>query len=263
MPEATDRVTFEGRRTTRRSVKMLQEARRIFEGRTGRKAPRISQGGYNGGRVAASAGTHDGDAFDFATAGWPASLQRAWEDAMWTVGFADWWRRFLWNTWPEHHHAIPKGGDLSAGAAAQERAFRNRRDGLRGNRPYPRIGGYASRTWESYQRSKKGRQVKIGAKWYADLTSVSLYHLRNAWADKTPGVSRNVWYVQLWLRDLGYYRAAVDGICGPKTRAAYDAFRTKTLGLKGADATGAPGWWSLRELARRAKTRKKPVREGK
>ena len=248
-------IWFEGVKAKNRGVAMLKEARRIYTAKTGRKPPRISQGGFNAGGVAASAGTHDREAFDTAVAGYLPAWWQAWEEAQWAVGFAAWHRPFIWNVWPEHNHAIPKGGDLSAGARAQERAFRNRRDGLAGNRAYPRIGSYANVTWESYLASKNARhKIKIGGKWYPDIGSVSVGRLGLAW--RGTYVSRNVYYVQIWMRKLGLYKLAVDGTAGPKTRAAYDQFR-RSIGYSGKDATGLPGMASLSALAKRAKSTKK------
>jgi hypothetical protein len=247
---------FEGFWATPRGIAMLKEARRIFTARTGRKPPGLSQGGLSTG-VSASAGTHAREAFDSRTSGWSAHYQREWEIAMWTVGFGSWHRYYLPGVWPEHNHAIPKGGDLSPAAHAQERAFRLIRDGLRGNRPYTAIGKYAAVTWESYQASKKGAKIKIGNTWYPDIGSVSLPMLVKVW--RSGSLSRNAWYVQWWLRDLNLYTAPIDGRVGPKTKAAYDAFRSRVLKLKGKDATGDPGYQSLSALRARAKTHKKPV----
>lgn len=261
MPQgSSDRVTFEGARTTARTVAMLKEARKIFTARTGHKAPRISQGGYNRGGVAASSGTHDRDAMDFAVSGWPRSQQEAWEDAEWAVGFAAWWRRFLWNVWPEHNHAIPKGGDLAPAAKNQEKAFENHRDGLARNGPYPRIGKYSYVTWEKYLASKKAKQkIKISAHWYPDIKVISVYWLAQAWQGNY--VSRHVFYVQRWLDELGFYSEPHDGIAGPKTEAAYDQFR-RSIGMTGHDAVGTPGLASLRALAKKAKTTRL-IKEGK
>lgn len=250
-------IRFENVKAKPRGVAMLKEARRIYTARTGRKPPRISQGGFNGGGVAASAGTHDREAFDFAVAGWLPKWNADWEAAMWEVGFADWHRPFIYNIWPEHNHAIPKGGDLSPAARAQERAFRNRRDGLAGNRPYPRIPAHlAGRTWEQYLAAKNAkRKIKIGGRWFPDIARVTVKAVGAAW--RGGYVSRFTFYVQTWLARLGFYRAALDGVAGPKTKAAYDAFR-RSIGYRGADATGLPGLASLTALARKAKA-SKPV----
>jgi hypothetical protein len=109
--------------------------------------------------------------------------------------------------------------------------------------PYTAIGNYAGVTWEAYQASKKGPKIKIGNTWYPDIGSVSLPMLVKVW--RSGSLSRNAWYVQWWLRDLGLYKAPVDGRVGPKTKAAYDAFRSRVLKLHGKDATGDPGYQSL------------------
>lgn len=263
MSSATQRATFEGRRTTIRTAAMLKEARRIYTARTKRAAPQISQGGYNGGGVAASAGTHDRDAMDFRTAGLPGSLQRIWEESLWAVGFAAWYRPYVFNLWPEHCHAIPKGGDLSQGARYQVSAFRAQRNGLRSNLRYPRIGKYAYRTWEGYLASrpkpkpvlKPLPKVSIGGKMYADVRYVALTRIRQARVLKARSV--HVWWCQMWLNRLGFYKAARDGRWGPVTQKAWDAF-CRSEKIRG----NGPDWTSLRALARAAKTNK-PISSGK
>lgn len=253
---------FEGFWATDRGIAMLKEARKIFTARTGRRHPSLSQGGLSTG-VSASAGTHAREAFDSRTSGWSEHYQRQWEIAMWTVGFADWHRHYLPGVWQEHNHAIPKHGDLSTAARKQETSFRSRRDGLRGNRSYPAIGKYAAVTWEAYQAAKSGKRIKIGPSWLPDVHEVSLWWLRHAWQQGPSYTSVNAAYVQWWLTDIGLYRAPVDGRVGPKTRAAYDAFRTRMMNLHGSDATGLPGWASLQQLRKRAKSHKRGLRQGK
>lgn len=261
---AQQRVVFEGRRTTVRTVAMLREARRLFTARTGRRPPAISQGGYNGGGVSASAGTHDRDALDFRTAGWPASVQRAWERALRDVGFAAWWRPYRWNVWPEHCHAIPKGGDVSRGAANQVRAFRAKRDGLVSNAYDSTIGTLATKTWEQYLSTrkkvaaKKVRTLTISGRKYRDIPYVSLHWLLRARRGK--GLSRHVWYVQRWLSKLNLYNDRQDGKWGPRTQAAYDRFR-RSLGWSASKCVGAPGWASLRLLSKKARSTK-PLKQG-
>jgi hypothetical protein len=255
MPIAPNGVIwFEGVQAKSRGVAMLREARRIYTARTGRKPPRISQGGFSGA-VAVSGGTHGREAFDTAVAGYLTPWWKAWEEALWEVGFAAWHRPFIWNVWPEHCHCIPKGGDLSRQAQAQERAFRNRRDGLVGNRSYPRIPAHlAGRTWEQYLAAKNAKhKIKIGQQWFPDISRVTVSALTKAW--RGTYVSRFSWYVQKWLAKLGFYKDPIDGVCGPKTRAAYDAFR-RSIGYAGKDATGLPGLSSLTALAKKAKSAK-------
>lgn len=265
MPTRSDWIVFEGRHATRRGAAMVTEARRLFKARTGRSGPRISQGGLSGS-VGASANTHLREAFDFVTAGWPASHQKIWEECLWTVGFAAWWRPYVWNLWPEHCHAIPKDGDLSLGARYQVSAFKAKRNGLRSNSSYPRIGKYAFRTWEGYLASKPKPappkplpKVRIAGRLYNDIPYVSLYWLLKARSGKN--MSRHVFHVQRWLARLRFYKAPKDGKWDATTQKAYDNFR-RSLRYREADAQGPPGWTSLQALAKKAKTVKK-IREGK
>lgn len=246
---ASDRIIFEGRRTTRRTAAMLTEARRL----TGLRL-QISQGGYNAGGVAASAGTHDRDALDLSTSRYSASQCAKIETALWKVGFAAWWRRYIFNVWPQHHHCVPKGGDISRGAANQVSAFKNKRDGLAGSRPYPRIGGYTHRTWESYLRQRDGSKLKIAGKYYPDVPYVSVKYFSKAWVSGR--FSRHTYIVQRWLRRRKFYNGPLDGLAGPQTKAAYTAFR-RSLGWSGSDATGLPGLSSLSKLRDAAKSPRK------
>ena len=94
----------------------------------------VSQGGYNAGGVAASAGTHDREAVDIS-----GSLLTP--DERWTYartcaasaglpGFGLPTQGFSW-----HLHGVPIGGDLSAGASAQVVQYLDRKNGLAGARP--------------------------------------------------------------------------------------------------------------------------------
>lgn len=81
----------------------------------------LSQGSYNAGGVAASAGTHDGGgAVDISVSA--LSTEQRWQtvQALRTVGFAAWLRNPSQGPWPYHIHAIAIGDtDLSSGARDQ------------------------------------------------------------------------------------------------------------------------------------------------
>lgn len=102
-------------------------------------------------------------------------------------------------------------------------------------------------------------KVRISGELYRDVRYVSLFWLLKA--RKGGYVSRHVFWVQTWLKRLGFYKAPRDGKWDPDTQAAYDAFR-RSIRYRDADAVGAPGWSSLQTLAKKAKT-VKPVREGR
>jgi hypothetical protein len=92
----------------------------------------ITQGSYNEGGVAASAGTHDG--------GGVVDLM-PWDrdrkvKALRAVGFAAWFRPAIPGLWPAHIHAVLIGhAKLAPVAFRQVQAYLARRDGLKGNGP--------------------------------------------------------------------------------------------------------------------------------
>lgn len=137
-------IDFEGHRTTPRTRDMIVEARRIT------KAPLvITQGGFNAGGVAASAGTHDRDAIDFRAKNLTSAQRAEVVLRLRQVGFAAWIRNPSQANWLWHIHCIPIGGDISAGAARQVTAYKNNRNGLasNGKDDGPRL---YIQTWETY-----------------------------------------------------------------------------------------------------------------
>lgn len=131
-------IWFRGKRMTPavRDALLAAEQRAGFEFT-------ITQGGWNAGGVAASAGTHDGDALDLRTRDLDDDQVAAMVEAMRWAGFAAWLRttgkpRLGVRTQgfeTEHVHAVPNGwGAPSAGAKRQAAKYRAGRDGLRGNR---------------------------------------------------------------------------------------------------------------------------------
>lgn len=103
----------------------LKRAEKIL----GRKIP-VTQGSYNAGGVAASAGTHDGGGVVDCPA-WQADETVI---ALRAVGFAAWHRHAIPGLWPEHIHAVLIGhGKLAPVAARQVQAYLARRDGLKSN----------------------------------------------------------------------------------------------------------------------------------
>lgn len=101
----------------------------------------LTQGGFNAGRVRASAGTHDGDAADWSIRGMTrAQVAKAIEALRWAGIFASLrTRTALWGVRAQrfpaaHIHGVPNGWGLpSAGARRQAEAYRRGRDGLRQN----------------------------------------------------------------------------------------------------------------------------------
>ncbi|MGZ0151868.1 hypothetical protein ACXJJ3_32750 [Kribbella sp. WER1] len=143
-------ITFEGFRMDARTRDMLIELRRITT------APVVlTQGGFNKGGVAASAGTHDGGgALDIRARNLTDTQIREVVLRARQVGFAAWHRTPAQGKWVEHIHMIAVGcPSLSAGAKKQVTAYKNDRNGLanNGKDDGPRL--YAGNTWESYKAS--------------------------------------------------------------------------------------------------------------
>jgi hypothetical protein len=93
---------------------------------------RVTQGSYNAGGVAASAGTHDGGgAVDISVIDLGTTQRWNLVKAMRTVGFAAWLRTPSQGNWPYHIHAIAVGDtDLSEGARNQVADYYVGRNGL-------------------------------------------------------------------------------------------------------------------------------------
>lgn len=93
---------------------------------------RLSQGSYNKGGVAASAGTHDGGgAMDVSIRGKSQKQINAIVTALRRAGFAAWYRTADDGKWSPHVHAIAIGNPwLSKVAAQQVKDFQRGGDGL-------------------------------------------------------------------------------------------------------------------------------------
>lgn len=130
-------IKFRGKRMT----PAVRDALKAAEQRAGRKFT-ITQGGFNAGGVAASAGTHDGDALDLSIRELSRQQVETMIEAMRWAGFAAWLRTTSKPKWgvraqgfgSYHVHAVPNGwGQPSAGARKQAEAYRDGRDGLARN----------------------------------------------------------------------------------------------------------------------------------
>lgn len=131
-------IYFRGRRMT----PVARDAWLAAEQRCGWEIKPITQGGWNAGGVAASAGTHDRDAADGSVRGkTKAQVAKEIESLRWAGWFASLRTasKRHWGVRPQyfssiHFHAVPNGwGLVSAGARRQAEAYRRGRDGLRGN----------------------------------------------------------------------------------------------------------------------------------
>lgn len=133
------RITRDGKTINQRTDDMLKQAETLY----GKAIPRISQGSYNAGGVAASKGTHDGGGvIDIGlTAASPEDRQKL-VIALRKVGFAAWLRTPS-QGFAYHIHANAIGDkEFSSSAAWQVREYFAGRDGLAGKGPdtHPDIG---------------------------------------------------------------------------------------------------------------------------
>lgn len=138
-------------RLNERTLAMLANARAWLRAHGGcpparASAAQVTQGSYNRGGVAASAGTHDGGGvIDMRVLGLTAGERRALIRALRQAGFAAWVRQPPAFSW--HIHAVAIGDpDLSRTARDQVAAYFRGRDGLAGNRPDPH-GGPLVKAW--------------------------------------------------------------------------------------------------------------------
>jgi hypothetical protein len=200
-------VTYHGHRFDRMTVQALQE----MERRLGYELS-IAQGSYNHG-VGASAGTHDGGgAVDLAPADAAHKVRVGRE-----VGFAMWERQPIPGLWPHHVHGILLGNQkVSPAAFRQTIAYRNRRDGLAGNRmdntyhPSP-IRNYVYRT---------------GPLLPTITRTIDLSNVRIDFFNAHDGVVSNSSHprgriIQKLLNKRNSAGLVVDGVIGPKTLAAW------------------------------------------
>ena len=124
MPKPYDRTTYDGKTVDWLTRAALEKAAKMLGYTDGLT---ITQGSFNAGGVAASAGTHDGggvvDLSDFEHERKVRALRR--------VGFAAWYRPAIAGLWPAHIHAVLVGNrKLSAGARNQVAEYLAGRNGL-------------------------------------------------------------------------------------------------------------------------------------
>lgn len=142
------RIQYKGVTVNERTRDMFKAAEKIC----GFDMP-LTQGSYNAGGVAASAGTHDGGGALDINIDALGEKQR-WQavHALREVGFAAWYRTPP--AFPYHVHAIAIGDtDLSSGAADQVDAYRNGQNGLADHGPDNTPRQYRAKftTWEKYE----------------------------------------------------------------------------------------------------------------
>ena len=171
-------ITRDGRRYTPDFDAALLDAEKEAGG-----VWRRTQGGWNGGAVGASAGTHDEDAVDYSVTGKTetevaklitACRKRGLVASFRTTSKAKWGVRAQ-GFGAYHVHVVPNlWGYASAGAEYQAREYRAGRDGLKGRGPDKGGPGhtrdYTSVTWPSYLAAKKAAAAKPKAVKYRVAT---------------------------------------------------------------------------------------------
>ena len=127
---ANTRVTYQGRRVNERTRQILEAANTLVRSkRYGSEKSDISlvQGSYNGGGVAASAGTHDGGgAGDITAYNYKNRIK-----VLRLLGCAAWYRATVRNLWSAHIHFIVIGDNtVSRGGKSQVADYKANRNGL-------------------------------------------------------------------------------------------------------------------------------------
>ena len=161
-------ITRDGRRYTPDFDAALLDAEKEAGGTW-----RRTQGGWNAGGVAASAGTHDQDAVDYSVTGKSEAEVAKLITALRKRGLVASFRTTKIPKWgvraqgfgAYHVHVVPNlWGYASAGAEYQAREYRAGRDGLKGRGPDKGGPGhtrdYTSVTWPSYLAAKKAAAAK-------------------------------------------------------------------------------------------------------
>ena len=134
---ATSRTSYQGRAVNERTRQILEALNTLVRSkRYGSENSDVIlvQGSFNGGGVAASAGTHDGGgAGDITAFNYKNRVK-----ALRLLGVAAWYRPTLRNVWSAHIHFVVMGDStVSRGAAIQVTAYKANRNGLANNAKDP------------------------------------------------------------------------------------------------------------------------------
>jgi len=216
---AMKRVNVQGHTLNKRTADMLNRAEQML----GHDLD-IMQGSYNS-TVGASAGTHDGGgAVDVAATSNPAKVVLA----LRKVGFAAWHRLPSQGPWPEHIHAIAIGdGELSSGAKLQVQEYYAGQNGLANHGP------------------DDGPRLHPIPTWPIALPRLSLQRAINQFTAKKPRSAPATKKIQTALNYRLSHNLVVDGVAGPKTRAAYKWWEKH---IDSPTQDGVPGEASLKKL---------------
>lgn len=220
---ACECVTFRGKKMDERTARMIVRCEIDFEVKLV-----LTQGCCNRGGVAASAGTHDCEGVvDFSVNGLTMSQVNKLIRALRKIGFAAWYRPYIAGLWGAHIHAVAVGcRNLPAIAARQVTALRQGLDGLASRKPDPHRGlDLPVITFEKYLAAKRN-------------------------ASKPPVIDISATINKARQGDYRAHLGTIMRLEGvPQTRAGYRKLQLQ-MGLKGNDADGIPGEWSLKRLAR-------------
>lgn len=212
------RVVFEDFDMDARTRDMLVAARVVC------KAPLvITQGSYNNGGVAASAGTHDGGgALDIRATNLTAAQRLEVVSWLRKVGFFASLRLPSEGNWPYHVHCIAVGcPDLSRGAKAQVTAYLNGRNGLANNGPDKGTRAWVDWTWERYKKTYPNLLVEDPDMTPAESKKVLVDYFHGLY-DVTG--TEGIWHREELERDAAQLQATTDGTA--KTVAAVQAAST-------------------------------------
>lgn len=245
-------IAWRGRRACQCVIEAVNEYEKV--NRTSLRTSEIYQGSYSHARL--SAGTHSGGgAID------TVSLSRQRLLSARNMGFWPSNRTTAQGFSPHAHWVLFGCPHAAPGLRYQESELRAGRNGLVGRKrdDGPRPGRI--KTFKQYMRDKyTSEKLVIGGKEYTPIKSVSAFWINES--RRLKNLSRHTYWLQVWLRKAGYYLAPLDGKFGPVTQAALDNYRRKHLGLKGKDATGTVGLFTLTRLRDQAKSGL-ATREGK
>lgn len=228
----TDTVIWRGGRFHKSDIASLEMAEKL----SGIKII-CTQGGYNRGGVAASAGTHDGGSvIDIQVRHLSVAERNKLVKYLRLCGWAAWIRTPA-QGFVLHLHAVRCGSTYASwGARAQVDQYKKKQNGL-ANHGRDTETWYGYFTWASSRHNPKNKKKTV-----ADLLkekpikSVSVFWVNAARVKKN--VSRYTFYVQRWLAGVGFYKDSVDGIYGARTKAAYDSWARKN-GFKAGAVTKA------------------------
>lgn len=228
-------IRYRGVNLNQRTIDMIEAAEWIL----GFKL-RLTQGSYNAGGVAASAGTHDGGgavdiALKDAVTGvvFPKSRREAIRNATRQVGFASWIRDPSQSDWPWHCHCEAVGDpDLSTGARKQITAYMNNRNGLASNGKDDGPRTWVGVTWEQWEKAHPNWKEPFTMGQYEDLMA----QIKAEGSSTRQEVRRQA----IWTLRYGAQTEDERAQCDRAFDDAIDAGKTLAEALAAARAVMAP-----------------------